>query len=126
VKLVTWNVNPLEARLPRVREFLTEHAPRRHPTQETKTEDAAFPAAELASAGYHPVGRWADVAIAARDGLALEAPVAGLPGELRDDEARWIEAPVGGVRVMFLDVAGGRVAALRAQGAPLAAALTTP
>ena len=146
MKLVTWNVNSLNARLPRVLEFLAEHAPDVICMQETKTEDAAFPAAELAAAGYHAAhhsaGRWAGVAIAARDGLALEDPVTGLPGELRDDEARWIEATVGGVRVVstyvpngrevgsptfdeklaFLDAAGARVAALRADGAPLVVA----
>ncbi|MDQ3722869.1 MAG: exodeoxyribonuclease III, partial [Actinomycetota bacterium] len=103
----------------------------------------AFPVEELAAAGYHAVhhsaGRWAGVAIAARDGLALADPVAGLPGELRDDEARWIEATVGGLRVVstyvpngravgsptfeeklaFLDAAAARVAVLRAEAATL-------
>jgi len=144
VKLVTWNVNSLKARLPRLLEFLAEHAPDVVCMQETKCEDAAFPVDELAAAGYHAVhhsaGRWAGVAIAARDGLALEAPVVGLPGELRDDEARWIEATAGGIRVAstyvpngravgsptfeeklaFLDAIAARVAALRAEDAPLA------
>ncbi len=87
-------------RLPRLLEFLAEHAPDVVCMQETKCEDAAFPADELAAAGYravhHSAGRWAGVAIAAREGLSLEEPVAGLPGELRDDEARWIEATIGG------------------------------
>jgi len=144
VKLVTWNVNSLKARLPRVLEFLAEHAPDVVCMQETKCEDAAFPVDELAAAGYHAVhhsaGRWAGVAIAARDGLALSDPVAGLPGELRGDEARWIEATAGGIRVAstyvpngravgsptfeeklaFLDAVAARVAALRAQDAQLA------
>jgi exodeoxyribonuclease-3 len=143
VKLVTWNVNSLKVRLPRMLEFLAEHEPDIVCMQETKTEDAAFPTAELAAAGYHAVhhsaGRWAGVAIAAREGLALEDPIVGLPGEMRDDEARWIEATVGGVRVVstyvpngrevgsptfeeklaFLDAASARVAALRAERAPL-------
>jgi len=140
MKLVTWNVNSLKARLPRVLEFLGEHTPDVVCMQETKCEDAAFPADELAAAGYHAVhhsaGRWAGVAIVAREGLTLADPVAGLPGELRADEARWIEASVGGLRVVstyvpngravgsptfeeklaFLDVAAARVAVLRADG----------
>jgi exodeoxyribonuclease-3 len=144
VKLVTWNVNSLKARLPRVLEFLAEHAPDVLCMQETKCEDAAFPVEELAAAGYHAVhhsaGRWAGVAIAARAGVALADPIVGLPGELRDDEARWIEATVGGLRVVstyvpngravgsptfeeklaFLDAAAARVAALRAADAALA------
>jgi len=148
MKLVTWNVNSLKARLPRVLEFLGEHAPDVVCLQETKCEDAAFPGDELAAAGYHAVhhsaGRWAGVAIVAREGLALGDPVAGLPGELRADEARWIEASVGGLRVVstyvpngravgsptfeeklaFLDVAAARVAVLRADAdaPPLAVA----
>lgn len=148
MKLVTWNVNSLKARLPRVLEFLGEHAPDVLCMQETKCEDAAFPVEELAAAGYHGVhhsaGRWAGVAIVAREGLALSEPVAGLPGELREDEARWIEATIGGVRVVstyvpngravgsptfeeklaFLDAIAARVAVLRADAGaiPLAVA----
>lgn len=146
MKLVTWNVNSLKARLPRVLEFLAEFAPDVVCMQETKCEDAAFPVDDLAAAGYHAVhhsaGRWAGVAIAARDGLALEDCAVGLPGELRGDEARWIEATAGGLRVVstyvpngraigtptfeeklaFLDAAVARVAALRAGGVPLAVA----
>jgi exodeoxyribonuclease-3 len=144
VKLVTWNVNSIKVRLPRVLEFLAEFAPDVVCMQETKCEDEAFPVEELAAAGYHAVhhsaGRWAGVAIVAREGLGLGDPVTGLPGELRDDEARWIEATVGGLRVVstyvpngrevgsptfeeklaFLDAAAARVAALHEQGAPLA------
>ncbi len=146
MKLVTWNVNSLKARLPRVLEFLAEFAPDIVCMQETKCEDEAFPVDELAAAGYHGVhhsaGRWAGVAIVARQGMSLEDPVVGLPGELRDDEARWIETTADGLRVVstyvpngravgsptfaeklaFLDAAAARVAALRAQGRPLAVA----
>jgi exodeoxyribonuclease-3 len=55
VKLVTWNVNSLKVRLPRVLQFLDEHAPDIVCMQETKSEAAAFPAGELSQAGYHAV-----------------------------------------------------------------------
>jgi exodeoxyribonuclease III len=143
VKLATWNVNSLKVRLPRVLEFLAEHEPDVLCMQETKCEAAAFPAAELERAGYravhHSAGRWAGVAIAARGEAPPAEPVAGLPGEVRGDEARWIEATVGGLRVAsvyvpngravgsptfaeklgFLDAAAERVAALRGSGGPL-------
>jgi exodeoxyribonuclease-3 len=48
------------------------------------------------------------VAILAREGLAIETPVAGLPGELVADEARWVEATVAGVRVASVYVTNGR------------------
>ena len=73
MKLVTWNVNSLNARLPRVLEFLEDHAPDVVCLQETKVEPEAFPADELRAAGYsahhHSGGRWAGVAILARDGV---------------------------------------------------------
>jgi exodeoxyribonuclease-3 len=112
MRLVTWNVNSLKIRLPRVLEFLDQHAPDVVCLQETKTEPEAFPADELAAAGYaavhHSAGRWAGVAILARDGLALTDPVRGLPGEARPEEARWVEADVDGIRVASTYVVNGR------------------
>jgi exodeoxyribonuclease-3 len=144
VKLVTWNVNSLKVRMPRVRELLSQLEPDVVCLQETKCEAAAFPADELADAGYdavhHSAGRWTGVAILARRELgAIAAATSGLPGELRDDEARWIEASVGGMRVAsvyvpngrevgsptyeeklaFLDAMAVRAAQLRDAGAPL-------
>jgi exodeoxyribonuclease-3 len=112
VKIATWNVNSLKVRLPRVLQFLDEHAPDVVLMQETKTEPEAFPVAELAAAGYgavhHSAGRWAGVAIVARSEHELADPVNGLPGELRADEARWIEATAGGLRLVSTYVPNGR------------------
>jgi exodeoxyribonuclease III len=112
VKLVTWNVNSLGARLPRVLELLELHAPDVVCMQETKCAIDAFPAEELRAAGYqavhHSGGRWAGVAILARTGLPVEQGPRGLPGELRADEARWVEAIVDGVRIASTYVVNGR------------------
>jgi exodeoxyribonuclease-3 len=112
MKVVTWNVNSLRARLPRVLQLLEEAAPDVVCLQETKTEADEFPVAELAEAGYeavhHSAGRWAGVAVLARAGLGLREEAAGLPGELRADEARWVEAGVGGLRVISTYVTNGR------------------
>lgn len=112
MRLVTWNVNSLKVRLPRVLEFLAEHEPDVVCMQETKCEPAAFPLAELTAAGYeavhHSAGRWAGVAILARAGLGLSDAAAGLPGESRAEEARWIEASAGGLRVVSTYVPNGR------------------
>ncbi len=113
MRLVTWNVNSLRQRLPRVLEFVDEHAPDVICLQETKSDAAAFPHDALAEAGYlaadHSGGRWAGVAILAREPLAIEDPVRGLPGEPVQDECRWVEATVGGVRVISTYVPNGRV-----------------
>jgi exodeoxyribonuclease III len=110
MKLVTWNVNSLPARMPRVLEFLEKFEPEIALLQETKTADDAFPEDELKAAGYnavhHSAGRWAGVAILARS--EPTDVTTGLPGELRADEARWIEATVDGVRVASTYVTNGR------------------
>ncbi|MBO0767691.1 MAG: exodeoxyribonuclease III [Solirubrobacterales bacterium] len=110
--VVTWNVNSLRARLPRALEFLELHRPDVVCLQETKCAPEQFPVAELADAGYsaehHSGGRWAGVALLARDGLSLTDPAFGLPGEPAADEARWVEASVSGLRVISTYVPNGR------------------
>ncbi len=110
--LVSWNVNSLNVRLPRVVELLAEHRPDIVCLQETKVGADAFPDAELADAGYRAVdnsgGRWAGVAILAREGVELRETGRGLPGEAVPDEARWIEADVDGVRIASVYVPNGR------------------
>ncbi len=112
MRLVTWNVNSLKVRGPRVLEFLKALRPDVVCLQETKTEPAAFPAEDLARAGYaavhHSGGRWAGVAILARAELAVADVRVGLPGEARADQARWIEATVGGLRVASVYVVNGQ------------------
>jgi len=114
VRVCTWNVNSLRARLPRVLEMLEKHSPDVVLLQETKVAPDQYPDGELKAAGYDSVhnsgGQWAGVAILARSGLGLGGDVAGLPGEIRGDEARWIEADVPGlgVRVASVYVVNGR------------------
>ncbi|CAN5581825.1 exodeoxyribonuclease III [soil metagenome] len=112
MKLVTWNVNSLKARLPRVIELLEVHRPDVLCLQETKCEAAAFPHTELAAAGYatveHSAGRWAGVAIAAPTATPIAAVTHGLPGERDADEARYVEATVAGLRVASAYVPNGR------------------
>jgi exodeoxyribonuclease-3 len=113
MRLVTWNVNSLRQRLPRVLELVEEQAPDVICLQETKSEADAFPHAALREAGYgaadHSGGRWAGVAILAREPHELIDPAIGLPGEPAQDECRWVEATVGGVRVISTYVPNGRV-----------------
>jgi exodeoxyribonuclease-3 len=112
MKIVTWNVNSLNVRLPRVLEFVEQHAPDVLLMQETKTTPEAFPHDALKEVGYdavdHSAGRWAGVAIAARQGLGISEHAAGLEGETAVDEARWIEATVDGIRFASVYVPNGR------------------
>ena len=112
MKLVTWNVNSLRARLPRVLEFLALHGPDVACLQETKVEPDAFPHDALREAGYdavhHSAGRWAGVALLAREGLAIDDVLCGLPGEPAVVEARWVEATIAGTRIASVYVPNGR------------------
>ncbi|MDP9377845.1 MAG: exodeoxyribonuclease III [Actinomycetota bacterium] len=112
MRAATWNVNSLNARLPRVLEFLRQHEPDVLLMQETKCEPQAFPSDALAEAGYHAAhhsaGRWAGVAIAVPLDVELPDVALGLPGEPAPEEARWIEAGVGPLRVVSVYVPNGR------------------
>jgi exodeoxyribonuclease III len=110
MKLVTWNVNSLGVRMPRVLELLAQHEPDVVLLQETKAEPDRFPLEELRAAGYHAAhhsaGRWAGVALLARG--PLTDVCAGLAGEPAVDEARWIEGTAHGLRLASVYVPNGR------------------
>lgn len=112
MRVATWNVNSLKMRMPRVLELLEQYRPDVVCLQETKSEPGAFPEDELAGAGYravhHSAGRWAGVALLAREGMEVANVCAGLEGEPARDEARWIEADVDGVRFVSVYVPNGQ------------------
>ncbi|HZE04508.1 MAG TPA: exodeoxyribonuclease III [Solirubrobacteraceae bacterium] len=112
MRIVTWNVNSLRARLPRVLALLEEHRPDVVCLQETKCAADGFPVAELAAAGYtsvhHSGGRWSGVALLAHAGINVSDPVLGLAGDPVPDEARWCEAVVSGIRFVSVYAPNGR------------------
>jgi exodeoxyribonuclease-3 len=111
VLIATWNVNSLNARMPRVEEWLAAVQPDVLCLQETKMTDAQFPALEFSGMGYesahHGQGRWNGVAILSRVGL--EDVVYGFDdGREPDPDARVVWATCGGVRVASVYVPNGR------------------
>jgi exodeoxyribonuclease III len=112
VRVVSWNLNSLKARLPRLLELLEVHAPDVLLVQETKCAAAGWPLEELAVAGYqvveHSEGRWNGVALLVPETDEVVDVVRGLPGEPNDGEARWIEGTVRGVRFVSVYVVNGR------------------
>jgi exodeoxyribonuclease III len=110
--IVTWNVASLRARMPRLRELLSKHEPDIVLLQETKCTAENFPIADVEEAGYgavhYGVSQWAGVAILFKRSLEAADPQYGLPGEPVPQEARWIEATVGGLRVVSTYVHNGR------------------
>lgn len=112
MRLATWNVNSVRARLPRLLDWLAGVAPDIVCLQETKCAAEAFPRDEVEKLGYevaaHGDGRWNGVALLSRVGLTDVAR--GFPGEpgFPDPEARAIAATCGDVRVWSVYVPNGR------------------
>jgi exodeoxyribonuclease III len=112
MRLITWNVNSIRARLPRVGELLEQHRPDVVCVQETKVGSDAFPHDALRAHGYQAVaaceGRWNGVALLVRQDVEVEGVVTSLPGAPDPAEARWVEATIDGVQVASVYVPNGR------------------
>jgi exodeoxyribonuclease-3 len=112
MRIATWNVNSLKARLPRVEEWLNYAHPDVLCLQETKLSDDAFPQLAFSGLGYDSVhlgqGQWNGVAILSRVGI--DGVTSGF-GDLVDPyegDARMLAANCGGVRVVSVYVPNGR------------------
>ncbi len=110
MRIATWNVNSLTARLARVEEWLAYARPDILCMQETKQADAVFPHGAFATLGYETVhhgdGRWNGVAIASRVGVSEVS--SGLGSEDDAQGTRLVAADCGGVRVVSVYVPNGR------------------
>ncbi len=111
MKLVTWNVNSLNVRLPRLVEWLGANSPDVVCLQETKLEDAKFPVAELRQAGYASAfagqKTYNGVAILTRENLEVADVSQGIDG-FDDAQKRVIAATVEGIRVICVYVPNGQ------------------
>jgi exodeoxyribonuclease-3 len=114
MRIATWNVNSLKARLPRVEEFLGYADVDVLCLQETKLANKAFPALTFQELGYesvhHGQSQWNGVAILSRVGIS--DPADGFGADLADPyegDARLIAATCDGVRVVSVYVPNGRV-----------------
>lgn len=109
MKIATWNVNSLRVRLPHLLDWLARQAPDVACLQETKCDDASFPAAELAAAGYHALHHgqrtYNGVAILTRE-PALECR-RGIPA-FADEQSRVLAADYRGVRIVSVYVPNGQ------------------
>jgi exodeoxyribonuclease-3 len=116
MKIATYNINGVKARLPALLDWLAEARPDVVLLQEIKCVDENFPSLEVGDAGYnievHGQKGFNGVAILSR--LPLEDVRRGLPGGDGDEQARWIEATVAGevraVRVCNLYLPNGNPA----------------
>ena len=131
MRVATWNVNSLKARMEKVEWWLERAKPDVLLIQETKLADHDAPVMSFSMAGYdfahHGEGRWNGVAIAARQGLGIDGIVTNFGlGPVRDssagstaafgeddfdplDEARMVSAVCGGIRFVSVYAPNGRV-----------------
>jgi exodeoxyribonuclease-3 len=131
MRIATWNVNSLKARLEKVEWWLDRAAPDVLLVQETKLTDAESPVMAFAMAGYdlvhHGEGRWNGVGVALRQGTPVDGIVTNFgDGPVRDsgpgaatvfaeedfnpfDEARMLSLVAHGIRFVSLYAPNGRV-----------------
>ncbi len=109
VKIASWNVNSVKARLPNVLAWLKAAEPDVLLLQELKTVEETFPRLEFEAAGYSTavVGQksYNGVAIASR--APIEDVIARLPGEPEDEQARYVEGTTFGLRVASIYLPNG-------------------
>ncbi|MDD3797664.1 MAG: exodeoxyribonuclease III [Novosphingobium sp.] len=110
MRIASFNINGVKARLPRVIEWLEETRPAVACLQEIKCQDENFPANAFEAAGYkaiwHGQKGFNGVAILARETEPAEIR-RGLPGDDGDEQARYLEADVAGVRIVCIYLPNG-------------------
>jgi len=107
VRLATWNVNSIKARLPIVRDWLAANEPEILVIQEIKTPD--FPSFEFEALGYKTifVGQKAYNGVAILSKLPMKPAETALPGGDGDEHARFIAADIGGLHVINIYLPNG-------------------
>jgi exodeoxyribonuclease-3 len=110
VRLATFNLNGIRARLPRLLEWLGQEKPDIVCLQELKCADESLPIGDIEAAGYgavwHGQKGFNGVAILAR-GDTPKLRRTGLPGDPDDSHSRYIEAEVGALVVASLYLPNG-------------------
>ena len=109
VKIATWNVNSVKARLPNLLAWLAAAKPDVALLQEIKTVEDNFPRLEIEALGYHCAigGQKAYNGVAILSRGAVEDLVPRLPGEPEDEQARYIEGTTLGLRVASIYLPNG-------------------
>jgi len=125
MKIATFNINGIKARIKALPDWLDEAQPDVALLQEIKSVDDAFPREVFEDLGYsvktHGQKSFNGVAILSK--LPLEDVVCGLPGDEGDEQARWIEATVVGkraIRLCGLYLPNGNPVEINDDGTPVA------
>ena len=112
MRIASWNVNSAKARQDHILDYLKAGSADVLLIQETKTQDVNFPVDLYQDAGwnvvFHGQKSYNGVAIAAR--RPLTDVMSGLPGDAEDEQARYMEATIDGVRVATIYLPNGNPA----------------
>lgn len=110
MKVATWNVNSVRARLERLLAFLERHQPDVVALQETKVVDPDFPEEALKDAGYLSlaVGQKTYNGVALLSKRPLERPLRALGDGGDDSQARLVAATIDGIRFVCVYVPNGK------------------
>jgi exodeoxyribonuclease III len=110
MRIISWNVNSIRARLPRVTALLAGYRPDLACLQEIKTSTGEFPAADFAAAGYRAAvyGEGGRNGVAVLSRTELTDVARGFAGDLVPEQARVLSVTAGGMRVVTVYVVNGR------------------
>jgi len=112
MRIASWNVNSAKARQDHILDYLKAGSADVLLIQETKTQDVNFPIDLYQDTGwnvvFHGQKSYNGVAIAARQ--PLTDVMSGLPGDTEDEQARYMEATIDGVRVATIYLPNGNPA----------------
>jgi exodeoxyribonuclease-3 len=109
MRIATFNINGTNARLPRLLEWLAEYKPDVACLQEIKTVSENFPVETLNAAGYHCLvhGQKGFNGVAILSRTQATETQRGLPGDASDEQSRYLEAEVEGIRVASIYLPNG-------------------
>ncbi len=109
MRIATWNVNSVRARLPNILAWLAEAKPDILLMQEIKCETEAFPALEFNAAGYaiHALGQKSYNGVAIASLHKIENVQENIPDAAEDTQARYLEATIQGLRLASIYLPNG-------------------
>jgi exodeoxyribonuclease-3 len=109
MRIATFNINGTNARLPRLLEWLADYKPDVACLQEIKTVTENFPVETLNAAGYHCLvhGQKGFNGVAILSRTPATETQRGLPGDDSDEQSRYLEAEVAGVRIASIYLPNG-------------------
>ena len=109
ITVATWNVNSIRVRMPRLTEWLAEAQPDIALLQEIKVTDDGFPREPIEDMGYNLAlcGQKTYNGVAILSKRPIDDVILCLPGNDADEQARYVEAFTGGLRVASVYVPNG-------------------